>query len=587
MSSKQTTRSGRSVKPTKRMIEEPELDSSSVSTSSQESNVKQETTNTRSKSQVKKIQSNTNSRSGRSIKPTKRMIEEPDLDSSSLSKSSQESKVKKKITNTKGKCQVKEVQSKMNTKRVTRRTTKKSKDEEFSSSTNSTTVVQKTNVEESSVNALSNVQDKKHVPIYMRKEKVSAKAEQSFVNMAPDPYEELDYLELDDENYFEKNKKKVRGKGANPKKRKPKKTKAELILMFGSSKKDKDAHQAVKQLKNLQTPSQDSKRKQQCEIPKIAIEGTKEDSEVFENIQLEEMPSPPHEDDTSNPTVTFTAPTPPFTDKIRNETPKTPIIRSKFVPERKASTPKVATISHPPTKQELMKNCFGFDDSSTEDEEKPKNDSLSYSPMQNVRSSFIQMTPAPQPPRGRNVSGSSTTSIISGPMRFDFKLPGQKPQVKSRSKYVNKPIKPLKQVLKPESSTNEQNEVSLFDDPLDKNCNDEMEDLNAFEVLGKASKTTKVAAKKPLKTITNTGNTSKSTTQSLVYEKADNGQKQLRSKRKAITISDDSENETESRNVSKTYERADALNCSISAYESPKKVRKTKKVSGIFLWMST
>ena len=141
MSSKQTTRSGRSVKPTKRMIEEPELDSSSVSTSSQESNVKQETTNTRSKSQVKKIQSNMNSRSGRSIKPTKRMIEEPDLDSSSLSKSSQESKVKKKITNTKGKCQVKEVQSKMNTKRVTRRTTKKSKDEEFSSSTNSTTVI--------------------------------------------------------------------------------------------------------------------------------------------------------------------------------------------------------------------------------------------------------------------------------------------------------------------------------------------------------------------------------------------------------------------------------------------------------------
>merc|ERR1712004_714450 len=142
-----------------------------------------------------------------------------------------------------------------------------------------------------------------------------------------------------------------------------------------------------------------------------------------------------------------------------------------------------------------------------------------------------------------------TTSTISGPMRFDFKLPGQKPQVKSRSKYVNKPIKPLKQVLKPESSSiNEQNEVSLFDDPLDKNCNDEMEDLNAFEVLGKASKTTKVAAKKPLKTITNTGNTSKSTTQSLVYEEADNGQKQLRSKRKAITISDDSENETESRN---------------------------------------
>ena len=415
MSSKQTTRSGRSVKPTKRMIEEPELDSSSVSTSSQESNVKQETTNTRSKSQVKKIQSNTNSRSGRSIKPTKRMIEEPDLDSSSLSKSSQESKVKKKITNTKGKCQVKEVQSKVNTKRVTRRTTKKSKDEEFSSSTNSTTVVQKTNVEESSVNALSNVQDKKHVPIYMRKEKVSAKAEQSFVNMAPDPYEELDYLELDDENYFEKNKKKVRGKGANPKKRKQKKTKAELILMFGSSKKDKDAHQAVKQLKNLQTPSQDSKRKQQCEIPKIAIEGTKEDSEVFENIQLEEMPSPPHEDDTSNPTVTFTAPTPPFTDKIRNETPKTPIIRSKFVPERKASTPKVATISHPPTKQELMKNCFGFDDSSTEDEEKPKNDSLSYSPMQNVRSSFIQMTPAPQPPRGRNQANISVATASRQP----------------------------------------------------------------------------------------------------------------------------------------------------------------------------
>ena len=117
MSSKQTTRSGRSVKPTKRMIEEPELDSSLVSKSSQEFNVKQETTNTRSKYQVKEIQSNMNSRSGRSIKPTKRWIEELDNSPSTSSKSSQESKVKKKITNTKGKCQ------------VTRRTTKE--DEEF------------------------------------------------------------------------------------------------------------------------------------------------------------------------------------------------------------------------------------------------------------------------------------------------------------------------------------------------------------------------------------------------------------------------------------------------------------------------
>ena len=83
------------------------------------------------------------------------------------------------------------------------------------------------------------------------------------------------------------------------------------------------------------------------------------------------------------------------------------------------------------------------------------------------------------------------------------------------------------------------------------------------------------------------GNASKSTTQSLIYEKTHNGQKQLRSKRKAITTSDDSENETESKNISRTYERADALNCSISAYESPKKARKTQKVSGFFFSIAT
>ena len=621
MSVKVTTRSGRSVKPAKRLVEDPA--SASLSEFSQEPR------NSRSNAQVKEIQSKVDTkrvlrrtmmkskgadisaspnstvvqktnvpessvnavnaqdkehvlgkkiaktmsvkvttRSGRSVKPAKRLVEDPA--SSSFSEFSQEPR------NSKSNAQVKEIQSKESTKSVPRRTMIKSKVGDIPSPSNSN-AVKKTNVPESSVNA----QDKKHVPIYMRKEKNSTEAELSFVNMAPDPYEELDYLALDDEKFIEKNKKKVQGKGANTKKRKPKKTKAEQILMFGSTKKDKEARQAIKQLKNLQTPSQESKKK--CVIPKIVIEATKDDGEVFENIQFEDIPSPPHENHSELPigtNSTVTLPTPTPSNKIRNETWKTPKVRPNFVPERKASTPK-ATIPHKPTKEELMKNCFGFDDSSTEDEDKPKNESLNYSPMQNVRKSFIQMTPAaaPQPPRGRHVSGSS----ISAPWRFDFKQPGQKPIIKSRSKYVNKPIKPLKEVPKPTSSiNNEQNEVSLFDDPLDKNCNDEMEDLNAFEVLGKASKKTKVAAKKPLKTITNTGNASKSTTQSLIYEKTHNGQKQLRSKRKAITTSDDSENETESRNISRTYERADALNCSISAYESPKKARKTQKVSVFF-----
>merc|ERR1712062_180507 len=110
----------------------------------------------------------------------------------------------------------KEIQSKESTKSVPRRTMIKSKVGDIPSPSNSN-VVKKTNVPESSVNA----QDKKHVPIYMRKEKNSTEAELSFVNMAPDPYEELDYLAVDDEKFFEKKKKKVQGKGANTKKRKP------------------------------------------------------------------------------------------------------------------------------------------------------------------------------------------------------------------------------------------------------------------------------------------------------------------------------------------------------------------------------
>merc|ERR1712223_1027605 len=90
-------------------------------------------------------------RSGRSVKPAKRLVEDPA--SASLSEFSQEPR------NSRSNAQVKEIQSKVDTKRVLRRTMMKSKD---ISASPSSTVVQKTNVPESSVNAV-NAQDKEHV----------------------------------------------------------------------------------------------------------------------------------------------------------------------------------------------------------------------------------------------------------------------------------------------------------------------------------------------------------------------------------------------------------------------------------------
>ena len=482
----------------------------------------------------------------------------------------------------------------------------------------------------------------KHVPIYMRSEKNDTNEDFSLSNLAPDPYEELDYLALDDEEYYAKKKKKTGTKGANLKKRKPRKAKAEMILMFGSSKKVKETHQAVKDLKNLQTPSQEVKKKQvkvpkivigepkpgpsrleipsgignqsgvntdvkkkQFKVPKIVIEepkpgpsrleipsgiGKKSGVKTFvieePNDEVFAPDIPSHEEVHDEQEVESIQPSPPTTKRSA----RTPIVSSKaskFVPERKASTPKTKPNDKPPTKQELIKKCFGFDDSSTEGEdeekEKPKNDSINFSPMQNVRSSFIQMTPAqPSRIRNRNVSASSTTSTntIKGPMRFDLSQTNfvVKSPVKSRSKFIQRSIKPSKPSVGPE----QQNEVSqLFEDPIGENCDDGKEDLNAFEVLGKGPKKIKVSTKKPLKTITNTGNPQKNTTQSLIYEKADNGQKRLRSKRKVNAACDEAENDTapaSKMNISKTYERADALNCSITAHESPKKAKKNKKV---------
>ena len=546
--------------------------------------------------------SKTTTRSGRSVKPTQRMIEESSKEENPSPKR-QGTTVKKNPIgkSVKTKSRARETKTDMEVKKTmtTRGARKKT-----ISSTPSEMIEPESSTTVKSVSKVTSDASVKHVPIYMRSEKNDTNEDFSLSNLAPDPYEELDYLALEDEEYYAKKKKKTGTKGANLKKRKPRKAKAEMILMFGSSEKVKEAHQAVKDLKNLQTPSQEVKKKQ-VKVPKIVIEepkpgpsrleipsgiGKKSGVKTFvieePNDEVFAPDIPSHEEVHDEQEVESIQPSPPTTKRSA----RTPIVSSKaskFVPERKASTPKTKPNDKPPTKQELIKKCFGFDDSSTEGEdeekEKPKNDSINFSPMQNVRSSFIQMTPAqPSRIRNRNVSASSTTSTntIKGPMRFDLSQTNfvVKSPVKSRSKFIQRSIKPSKPSVGPE----QQNEVSqLFEDPIGENCDDGKEDLNAFEVLGKGPKKIKVSTKKPLKTITNTGNPQKNTTQSLIYEKADNGQKRLRSKRKVNAACDEAENDAapaSKMNISKTYERADALNCSITAHESPKKAKKNKKV---------
>ena len=549
--------------------------------------------------------SKTTTRSGRSVKPTKRMIEESSKEENPSPKR-QGTTVKKnpigKSVKTKSRARETKTDMKVKKTMTTRGARKKS-----ISSTPSEKIEPESSTIVKSVSKVTSDASVKHVPIYMRSEKNDTNEDFSLSNLAPDPYEELDYLVLEDEEYYAKKKKKTGTKGVNLKKRKPRKAKAEMILMFGSSEKVKEAHQAVKELKNLQTPSQDVKKKQ-FKVPKIVIEEPKTGPSRLEissgignqsgvNTYVIEEPHdevfapdiPSHEEVNDEQQAESIQPSPSTTKR----TARTPIVSSKaskFVPERKASTPKTKPNDKPPTKQELIKKCFGFDDSSTEGEdeekEKPKNDSINFSPMQNVRSSFIQMTPAqPSRIRNRNVSASSTTSTntIKGPMRFDLSQTNfcLRSPVKSRSKFIQRSIKPSKQLM-PSVGPEQQNEVSqLFEDPIGDNCDDGKEDLNAFEVLGKGPKKIKASTKKPLKTITNTGNPQKNTTQSLIYEKADNGQKRLRSKRKVNAACDEAENDTapaSKMNISKTYERADALNCSITAHESPKKAKKNKKV---------
>ena len=103
-----------------------------------------------------------------------------------------------------------------------------------------------------------------------------------------------------------------------------------------------------------------------------------------------------------------------------------------------------------------------------------------------------------------------------------------------------------------------------------------------IEVLGNVvEKGTHVTQKKPLKTVTNTtvaGSGRNKTKQSLIYEKSKDGNKQLRSKRKQELSDENQTSPTKAtiQNVSKTYEK-EALNCSISATESPKKPKRNKK----------
>jgi len=356
-------------------------------------------------------------------------------------------------------------------------------------------------------------------------------------------------------------------------------------LTFGSSKKD-SVRKVLKQANNIQTPSAQMIKKQAGIKPvrnHDAVEFTAEQpDDSVPQISIDEVFEPVPVPDNNIPMQDAQNPPLLSVPKRNLKTPNVPKTAARFIQDRKASTPKAEEKKPPVTKKELMKNCFGFDDSATDDDEESacKNDSVNFSPLQNVRNSFIQMTPAnrvrnPSAPMSVMSNASKSSSLaITGPMRCNFKPPPKQSKV-SRSIYKNKSLKPINQAIE----SHVQNEVSqLFDDPQeDQNC-DEKEATDAFEVLGKVVQ--KGTKKKPLKTVTNTAplagrNKSK---QSLIYEESKDGNKQLRSKRRQLSSD---ENQTSpakdvSHNVSKTYER-EALNCSISNVESPKKAKRNKK----------
>ena len=281
----------------------------------------------------------------------------------------------------------------------------------------------------------------------------------------------------------------------------------------------------------------------------------------------------------------------PIKDPKRYMTPVIPKHTKKMIQERKASTPRVNEEPiKPPTKEEQIKKCFGFDDSipTGSDDSKTDNESLvGFSPVRGFQASnqimisptnsissvnsftrirdstnFVSVRSVPEASEGKT-SKSGPSKVIGG--RFEFIRPkgsskfgtsansfkssqiGHKEKGKSCSKSATKSSATitLSESVKDERSNN----VTLYQDPetdvvplesengtmmpTDTANTDQQAIPNKGETNDKKLPTYKNSKKKnqkPLNTVTNTllkTSTAKATKQPLIYE-TDGGSKRLR-----------------------------------------------------------
>ena len=292
---------------------------------------------------------------------------------------------------------------------------------------------------------VAEAKDTKKVPIYMRsavEPKISANPKIDTL----DPFE----MSVDSDEEEAKKKKKKRTK------RKPKKKEAGIILPFGSAKKSNVA-QALKQMKNLKTPVQKKTEQPEPKVKSPRIVVTQHENEDAVNYDVDDdFEPPPVDDEMVAPEPMVSSPdnvrpqmrlSPKYKPQEENDqdppkrykTPAVPKHMSKVRKDQKASTPRQEEISpkavpqKPPTKAELMRKCFDFDESSENDDSKTDNESLvdGISPVRNVISNRILMTPAAGPSRASNsftqIKNSTATTQqylggqqIAKPSRFEF-----------------------------------------------------------------------------------------------------------------------------------------------------------------------
>jgi hypothetical protein len=370
-----------------------------------------------------------------------------------------------------------------------------------------------------------NVEDKK-VPIYMRQpvmtSSVSNQQQPKPADLTNDPYE---VTEMDDEIVAKKAKKKS----------KPRKKNAGNILTFGTSKKT-DVARMLKEIKNLKTPAPSKKKPSAAAVKKtVALSGVSmvpiivhPPSIADNNFDNDPVPTDDNfgandNDDDGGDDIVFvtTRPDHQTEEVVEQQQPhksyKTPMANkrnTKLIADRKASTPRLEeaanndNVHKPVAKEELMKKCFGFDDSMSsendndDNDDKTDNESLvGFSPVKSVMGvNNLMMVSSPAPSSVTSAGFTRTRSVFSStmshqglvkpttakPSRFvaEFRQPVQRRQqcsrfLRKKEKIIidNKSTTAFKQSQK--QRPQQPLEVSIYDDILNADRVEEEEEVVA------------------------------------------------------------------------------------------------------------